>query len=305
STANYITPPELNWAVWSSLIHGARGIIYFNHTFAGPDQSDDNLAQPFYQTVQPGQTISIYDQVKATDALIEQLAPVLNSPFALNYVTVNSGGYTFPIADTTLGGMEVMAKDYNGQFYIFADTRDSETQTNISATFTIADKNATSVTVVNENRTIPVVNGVFSDTFAYAWTVHIYQVNDGSGSSAGSGSGTPAIPVISSFSPDTGSVAGLTDANVLTLTGTAAASSTVNLYGGSVLLGTAPADATGAWSLLTKTLTDGVHNFTATDTLSGSTSSASSAFAVTIDTLAPAAPIITGDVTNSDNSVSI
>ena len=59
-----------------------------------------------------------------------------------------------------------MAKDDNGQFYIFADTRNSKTQTNIPATFTIADKNATSVTVVNENRTIPVTNGVFTDTFA-------------------------------------------------------------------------------------------------------------------------------------------
>src|SRR5262249_3248796 len=59
------------------------------------------------------------------------------------------------------------------------------------------------------------------------------------------------------------------------------------------------------WSYVTNTLADGLHNFTATDTLSGSTSSASSAFAVTVDTFAPAAPIITGDVTNSDNSVSL
>ena len=90
--------------------------------------------------------------------------------------------------DRTLGGLEVMAKDYNGQFYIFADTRDSETRTNIPATFTIADPNATSVTVVGENRTIPVVNGVFNDTFATAATVHIYQVNDG-----------PSGPTISSI----------------------------------------------------------------------------------------------------------
>ena len=96
------------------------------------------------------------------------------------------------------GGIETMAKDYNGQFYIFADTRDSETQTNISATFTIADKNATSVTVVNENRTIPVMNGVFTDTFATAATVHIYQVNDGTGPPppTGGGSSPPAAPVI-------------------------------------------------------------------------------------------------------------
>ena len=90
--ATYITPPELNWAVWSSLIHGARQIIYFNHSFGGPGFSFDNLAQPYYQTIQLGQTISIYDQVKATDALVEQMAPVLNSPFAFGYVHVN-GGY--------------------------------------------------------------------------------------------------------------------------------------------------------------------------------------------------------------------
>src|SRR5262249_6707130 len=138
--ADYITPPELNWASWSSIIHGAREIIYFNHTFTASHQSDDNLTQPFYQTVQPAQTSSIYDQVKAADALVEQLAPVINSPFAMNYVTVNGPHYSYGTPDLTLGGLEVMAKDYNGQFYICADTRDSETASNIPATFTIADK---------------------------------------------------------------------------------------------------------------------------------------------------------------------
>src|SRR5262249_44709546 len=137
--------------------------------------------------------------------------------------------------------------------------------------------------------------------------VHIYQVNDGSGSSGTSsaGSGAPAIPAITSFSPDTGSVAGLTDANVLTLAGTAAANSTVNLYDGTVLLGTAAAGASAAWSFPTTTLADGVHSFTATDTLAGVTSASSATLAVTVDTIAPAAPIITSDVTNSNNAVAI
>ena len=52
-----------------------------------------------------------------------------------------------------------MAKDYNGQFLSSPILENSETKTNIAATFTIADPNATSVTVVNENRTIPVTNG--------------------------------------------------------------------------------------------------------------------------------------------------
>jgi len=169
SASDYITPPELNWAVWSELINGARGIVYFDCSFAGPGASNDNAESSYYQTVQPGQTVSIDTQIQNTDALIAQLAPVLNSPTALGYVTVSPAPQEF-------SGIETMVKDNNGQFYIFADTRDSLTQTNIPATFTIADLNATSVTVVGENRSIPVVNGVFSDTFATAATVHIYGV---------------------------------------------------------------------------------------------------------------------------------
>ena len=121
----------------------------------------------------------MYAQVKATDALIKQLAPVLNSPTAIGYATVNTPGYENGATQSPFSGIEVTAKDDNGQFYLLTDTRDAETQTNISATFTLADKNATSVTVIGENRTIAVTNGVFSDTYATGATVHIYQVNDG------------------------------------------------------------------------------------------------------------------------------
>lgn len=159
SASDYITPPELNWAVWSELIHGARGITYFNHSFGGPGVSDDNMADSYYQTIQPGQTVSMYTQMQKTDALVEQMAPALNSPTALNYVSVNTPGYVNGVVNSLFSGIEVLAKDDNGQFYIFADTRDSMTQTNISATFTLADKNATSVTVVGENRTIAVAAG--------------------------------------------------------------------------------------------------------------------------------------------------
>ena len=101
----------------------------------------------------------------------------------------------------------------------------------------------------------------------------------------------PGAPVITSFSPDTGVVGdGITDPAILTLTGTAVANSTVNVYDGSTLLGTATASGTGAWSFTTIPLPDGVHSFTATDTVSGMTSAASAVMNVTIDTVAPAAP---------------
>jgi hypothetical protein len=170
AASDYITPPEMNWAVWSSIIHGARMIVYFNHSFAGPAPSDDNFAQGYYQTVQPGQTTSIYAQAKATDALIAKLAPVINSPTASGYLSVSPPARTF-------SGIETMVKYYNGHFYIFADTRDTETASSIHATFTIKDASATSVAVVGENRTLPVTGGSFSDTFASGSTVHIYEVN--------------------------------------------------------------------------------------------------------------------------------
>src|SRR5665811_1802088 len=103
-----------------------------------------------------------------------------------------------------------------------------------------------------------------------------------------------AAPTIVSISPDSGVVGdGITTANVLTLTGAATASSTVNVYDGVTLLGTAVADASGAWSYTTGTLSNGSHSFTATDTVSGTTSAASAALSVTVDTTAPVAPSIT------------
>jgi hypothetical protein len=160
----FITPTEMNWAVWSQIIHGARGIFYFNHSFSGPEQDDNNFENPYYTTT------GIYGQAKATDALIKSLAPVINDDTAQGYVTASP-------APATFSGIETMAKYHDGVFTIFADTRDSGAATNIPATFHVADAGATSVTVVNENRTIPVVDGTFSDTFATGATVHIYQVN--------------------------------------------------------------------------------------------------------------------------------
>ena len=110
----------------------------------------------------------------------------------------------------------------------------------------------------------------------------------------------PSAPTITSFSPDTGVVGdGITDPAVLTLTGTAAANSTVNVYDGATQLGTATASGAGAWSFTTASLPDGVHHFTATDTVSGKTSAASAAMNVTIDTAAPAAPTIASFSTDS------
>jgi hypothetical protein len=178
-----ITPPQLNWAAWSQIIHGARAIVYFAFV-------NDHGGGQFSQTVQSGQSISVYAQAVATNTLISQLAPVLNSPFAKGFLTtVTPHGYLFPVyeANWLNGGIEACVHQYQGGnvtnnglalvngFYIFATTRAGEASGPISATFTVAS--GTTANVVGENRSIPISGGTFTDTFAKASTVHIYQIS--------------------------------------------------------------------------------------------------------------------------------
>jgi tryptophan-rich protein/Big-like domain-containing protein/parallel beta helix pectate lyase-like protein len=114
----------------------------------------------------------------------------------------------------------------------------------------------------------------------------------------------PAAPVIASWSPDTGKTGdGITDANKVSLHGTAAAGSIIKVYDGSTQIGSTTATSTGSWDYITSILTDAKHTLTATaSNSSGQTSAASSALAVTVDTKV-AAPTIAGDTVNSTNQV--
>ena len=115
----------------------------------------------------------------------------------------------------------------------------------------------------------------------------------------------PVAPTVASFSADSGVVGDrITNANVLTLTGTAEANSTVKVYDGASLLGTASANGSGAWNYTTAVLANGAHSLTATATdAAGNTSAASTALAVTVDTLAPSSPVIASDTTINTNEV--
>ena len=66
----------------------------------------------------------------------------------------------------------------------------------------------------------------------------------------------------------------------------------------------AAANQNQAWGFTTGPLPDGVHNFTATSTdYAGNVSATSAALAITIDTVAPNAPVITGDTIVNTNHV--
>jgi len=111
------------------------------------------------------------------------------------------------------------------------------------------------------------------------------------------GAAAVLAPTLASFSPDSNVVGdGITNVNHLTLTGTAVAGSTVEVFDGTTEIGTATANGSGAWSFATATLADGTHAFTskAMDA-AGDVSAASAALTVTVDTIAPNAPNIISD----------
>ena len=75
-----------------------------------------------------------------------------------------------------------------------------------------------------------------------------------------------------------------TDDNTPTLSGTAELGSTVTLYDGDTLLGTAITTAGGSWSFTTAALSNGPHSFTVTQTdAAGNVGAATEAFALTIE----------------------
>ena len=87
----------------------------------------------------------------------------------------------------------------------------------------------------------------------------------------------------------------ITNATTPAITGTGAAGDTVTLYSGGTLLGTAMVGTGGIWSITSSTLAAGIYSLTATQTdVAGNVSAASAALALTIDTTAPAAPVISG-----------
>jgi len=183
--SSYIQPPELNAAVWNSIIHGARAICYFDSSFSGPAPSNGNLvhAVPYYSTVQPGQTESIYSQTKKTNTLVKQLASVINSPFADGVVTVSPAppqisfsGTNVSIVGDLFSGIDYAVKRHvlDGKLYVLSSNRGAGAT---DATFAVSGVPTGTATVINEGRTQPIVGGQFSDTFATKDTVHIYRID--------------------------------------------------------------------------------------------------------------------------------
>ncbi|MCH7850131.1 MAG: hypothetical protein IH845_00630 [Nanoarchaeota archaeon] len=153
------TVEQIRTEVWMSLVHGSMGIGYFVHEFE-PSFAEAGIFR--YPEIEAG--------VTSINARITSLAPVLNSPSVNSLASVVSSDSTVPI--------KYMVKQYGGDTYLFAvSMRDIPTQ----GTFNLIGINNATVEVLDEVRSLNVVNGVLQDSFV-GYDTHLYKINNSSGS---------------------------------------------------------------------------------------------------------------------------
>ena len=152
-----IAPAEVRAAVWHSLIAGARGIEYFQHSFGGPCQTqfvlrDNGCYQP------------MIDMVSSVNAQIKSIAPALNGP------KLTSGF-------TSSQSVRAVAKWDGEHLYVLAGSMENAAST---ANFSLSCVGNATATVLGESRSLPVANGAWSDAFADGNAIHIYRIDGGS-----------------------------------------------------------------------------------------------------------------------------
>ena len=96
-SAPTIQPLQLQQAVWSGIVHGARGVVYFNHNFGGDCFSFHVLRDACGDTIRPA--------VRRINSTIHRRARLLNAPFVDGLVSVR-------------GRMDVAVKLHRGDFHL-------------------------------------------------------------------------------------------------------------------------------------------------------------------------------------------
>ena len=152
------TPDEMRFEVWSALVHGARGIVYFCHQW-----------KPKRDFAFPINDPTVKAAVTGINKQIAELAPVLNSPTdSRNGASVTSSNSDVPV--------DVITKRHGEAVYVFAVAmRRSATK----AAFGVPGLPGQAVAeVLGEDRTIKVSGGRFADGFK-PYGVHLYKITAG------------------------------------------------------------------------------------------------------------------------------
>jgi hypothetical protein len=143
-------PAEVRAEVWMALTHGARGIVYFAHEWAGDLREDGIFRHP-----------EIVREVTRINQTISSLAPALNSPNLSDRITISS---PVPIS--------AVVKEHGSALYVFAVGMENEPST---AQFAIRGVRNAEAAVLNEGRSVGIRDGVLEDRFD-GYGTHLYEI---------------------------------------------------------------------------------------------------------------------------------
>ncbi|SKB38040.1 alpha-amylase family protein [Daejeonella lutea] len=146
-------PAEVKAEVWMALIHGAKGIGYFCHSFKEPQDEAALLHDK-----------DMIAAIKVINTQITSLAGILNSPTTYLFASAASSNAATPV--------DIMTKRDKNAEYIFAVAMRKE---GTKSTFTVLK--GKKAEVLGENRTISIKNGKFSDDFD-GYGVHLYKITN-------------------------------------------------------------------------------------------------------------------------------
>ena len=143
---------QIRSEIWLSIIRGAKGISYFTHNFteAGSLHSDHGLLE----------NPEMMEVVKKQNAEITPLTKVI---FADEDSSVSVAGEN----------IDFVAKKVDGYLYIFSGTNRSN---EAKAVFTVKGLDNATVEVINEQRSIELVDGKFADNFNKGFDVNLYKI---------------------------------------------------------------------------------------------------------------------------------
>jgi len=149
------TPAQVRFEVWSAIISGARGIIYFVHQF-----------EPKFIEASLLQNPDLLAGVTALNREVTDLAPVILGEEIAGHITVAS--------DAGADRFRVMHRRAQGADWFFVASWHEKPAT---AVFTLNPPRGgkSKVDVVGESRTVQRIGPRFQDDFA-PYTVHIYQL---------------------------------------------------------------------------------------------------------------------------------
>ncbi len=154
--SNKATPQQVRAEVWMSLVRGSQGIVYFAHQFV------PNFVEAGFLRVP-----DMLEEITRTNLQIQKMAKVLQSPTIEGRVEVKT--------ENPAAVVECLVKEDSGVMYVFAvNLRGEKTQ----ATFRISKaEQLKEASVIDENRSVRVVDQAISDTFD-PWGVHLYRIEN-------------------------------------------------------------------------------------------------------------------------------